>query len=62
MNLLNKYLLLEEGGWEQISCSKIENWKKKGCPTKEVAGSCYVNKSKCKSICKSMCKFHIPNQ
>ena len=49
MNSLNKHLLLEENGWDQISCSKIETWKKKGCPTKEVAGSCFVNKSKCKS-------------
>jgi hypothetical protein len=49
MNSLNKHLLLEENGWDKISCSKIENWKKKGCPTKEVAGSCFVNKSKCKT-------------
>jgi hypothetical protein len=49
MNSLNKHLLLEENGWDKISCSRIKDWKKKGCPTKEVAGSCYVNKTKCKS-------------
>lgn len=49
MNSLNKHLLLEENGWDKISCSRMEYWKKKGCPTKEVAGSCFVNKSKCKS-------------
>jgi hypothetical protein len=49
MNLLDKHLLLEEGGWDKISCSRMENWKKKGCLTKEVAGSCFVNKSSCKT-------------
>jgi hypothetical protein len=47
MNSLNKHLLLEEGGWTRISCSKMSNWKH--CLTKKVAGECFVNKSSCKS-------------
>ena len=47
MNSLNKHLLLEEGGWTRISCSKMSNWKH--CLTKKVAGECFVNKSSCKT-------------